>query len=584
MLQGMLKKRLAALCVVLMGLLAMAMPQLAQAEVPTSALDAVPAGAQIVFVVPNLQEMSDSVARVNTELGIHSPEMSDVLGMMKMQGGIEHGLDDTGSMLVVLPNVTSLFMGGGNEPPILMMIPVTDYAAFVGNFGATPDENGNADFVMPDGTPFYAKSQGDYAIMSPMQMMIMGYTPGNNAAGLLEKIGSQGESALGNSDVTILVDVETLAPMVMPMIDMGLMAATMEMQQMAEQDPTAKQALVAMQGFSQAVKATMSSLRGLSISIHDSENGLVMDWGAALVPDSALAKVLPGGEVDPAALIAQLPAEMALLTAAMDMEAINMKYIVESMQPMMQADPMLSKLYGDMLPLMENLTDTAVAWYAPANVDDPSSMYRTITVTSSTQPEQSLTALNQYMLSLDGTEIPMGPVDYMDPDGPQMVANYEASITEDAKQIAGVSIDSFILNMSMPEEMMNMGPEMAWVDAFTNYAGYFAATETSIISSTMQDDDFFATAITTATQGGGMTADDALASLHEGAAMVMLIDPNAIMQTAVLFEAIPPDQPELSIVGMSLATDGSSAGARVSVPFNTTRFVVETAGMMMGGF
>ena len=119
--------------------------------------------------------------------------------------------------------------------------------------------------------------------------------------------------------------------MLMPMIDMGMRTARMQMQQQAQGNPQAKQAAQWMNVGGNAMKALLSGMRGLAISLDAPATGVSLTAAAGMVEGSELAKALPGAQTSALALLDHVPDEPFLLAGGYDLDAIDLDYLMQSM-------------------------------------------------------------------------------------------------------------------------------------------------------------------------------------------------------------------------------------------------------------
>ena len=477
--------------------LALAFTAMVSASVPAAradvseVLDAAPQGSQVVFLVPSLQALSDASATLNTELGLNNPMMADMLATLKMMGGMQAGLDDDGPMMVVMPTVMAMAAGQG-QPPVLMFMPVTDYGAFVNNFGGAAGAGEIASVTMPGGRAAFAKRSGDFAVMSPLRPLVQQYQPGGGGDALLEKVGPAGREAMSESAVSMLVDIESIAPLVMPMIDMGIATAQMQMQQEAATNPQAAQAAQMAQVGGDLVRAVMQGMRGLAMSLDATEAGVLLRMTTQMKPESTLAKALPGGAGERTlAMLDRVPDEPYLIAASYDLHAMDVAMMIQSLVEAMPegvAGGGMAQLYADMVPLLDEMSAASFAWYAPQAENgqvDPSSMYRTVAAVASDDPRSSRGALGQYIASLNGLEIPAGTT----PDGQPLTMSYKTSHTGEAMRVEGSVVDTYSVETVYPPEMMQqMGPMTGMMQSFMSYSGYLAQTESGVVATTVEVD------------------------------------------------------------------------------------------------
>jgi hypothetical protein len=167
---------IAAACVVV-ALFAIA--PLARAQV----LQSVPSDALVVIKFGQLKGTSDKIAAFAKKLGLdqYKPEFADPLGSLKKEGKLTNGLDDNGEAAFYISNQPSQKKG---EPPVVLLLPVTDYAAFSGNFQGAKTE-GDATVIRFGGNneDSYMVNWGKYAAIGSTKESVAKKPDGLTVAG-----------------------------------------------------------------------------------------------------------------------------------------------------------------------------------------------------------------------------------------------------------------------------------------------------------------------------------------------------------------------------------------------------------------
>src|SRR5687768_13715285 len=125
----------------------------------------VPQDALVVIKLNNAEGMSKKLAALAQKLGLANmePRLADPLGLLRQEAGLKDGLDAKAEAAVVLFKPAP----GENEPQAVALIPVTDYKAFLSNFGDVKNEGGADSFTLPENPePFFASNWGKYAAIS----------------------------------------------------------------------------------------------------------------------------------------------------------------------------------------------------------------------------------------------------------------------------------------------------------------------------------------------------------------------------------------------------------------------------------
>jgi hypothetical protein len=136
-------------------------------------LQQVPGDSLVVFKVNNLKAGSDKFAKLAQDLGLAamSPELADPLGALQAKLHVQQGLKTDGEMAIVF--VDPAVVNGDNEKAMLVLLPVSDYKAFLGNWADAKTEAGISEVKMADNPePAYIANWGSYAALSPAKEVI----------------------------------------------------------------------------------------------------------------------------------------------------------------------------------------------------------------------------------------------------------------------------------------------------------------------------------------------------------------------------------------------------------------------------
>ncbi len=588
-------------CVVVASVTA-AVVQGVSAAVP-AALSQAPEGAQLVVIIPSMSELSGKLSMLNQTLGLDQDELTDALGAFKAEVGIADGLDDAGSALFVVQDLATAIQNEA-EPDVLMVLPVTDYPAFVASFqaeGAAPAGEGVTEVVLPDGQAGFAREVGGYAILGNNQQAVTDYAAGGDADAIGNRVGALGREYLGSCDAAAYVDLEALAPMLIQKIDEVIAEVQENFNQTAEMgmmDPSSLESMQAMMAmYSTAGKAIIGSAEGVVITLDISEHGIGLTDAIQFKPDSAVMKYLPGGGGNTASILSRLPKGSYIVAGAFDAKAFAFADLMEAAVAAFPEGNAQADLYRKAVPMVKQIQRYAGVFYTP----DPNALMAGTGALNMLQtyevPDSAayLTQAKEYIAGMNGTSIPLG---IPSPDGAALAMTYATSYTDNALQLDGVQVDQYSMNAQMPPQMMmQMGPMAGMMQMFTNFNGYAAEADGYYLSTTTLDQQLMAKGLATGKTGDGIGTDDALAEVREKAVppstaaeaylsfggVIETVGPMAMMFGLPAIEA-PADLPP---VGMGLGVDGQSAAARLYVPNETTKFIIDTVkdvqAQMMGG-
>ena len=113
-------------------------------------MDQMPEQALVVVKVTNLQGFSVKLAKLANDLQITAqvPQLADPLAALQDKLKITNGLDKAGDAAFAFldPAVTD----GNSDDSVLVLWPVSDYKAFIGNFPDAKDDGGISEVTLPD--------------------------------------------------------------------------------------------------------------------------------------------------------------------------------------------------------------------------------------------------------------------------------------------------------------------------------------------------------------------------------------------------------------------------------------------------
>ena len=180
-------------------------PLAARAQV----LEQVPSDALVVIKLNKLKQTSDKMAAFADKLGLAQqvPEMADPLTSMKEEMGVQEGLDEAGDAAIVFPNLEKREDG---DPAIVILVPVSDYKAFIGNFeGAKTEGDVTVATISEDEEESFIVERGKYAAITNTRNAIEQKPDGMKAAGLSAK-------ELEGKDIVAYVNMKSARAKILP--------------------------------------------------------------------------------------------------------------------------------------------------------------------------------------------------------------------------------------------------------------------------------------------------------------------------------------------------------------------------------
>jgi hypothetical protein len=244
------------------------------ATVRAQVLQQVPADSLVVFHIKNLTSFNEKAAVLAKKWGLveMTEKAGDPISAMFESMGIKDGVNKASDAAVVLANGDLK----GDQPPVIMLIPVTDYKAFLGNFGEAKKDGDLDVFKMKfsgelDKDETYAANWGKYAALTPVKELLSKKPDGFKPAGLVAK-------ELEAKDAVFVVNFKVLGPQLSTALKENKDKALEHVEQLMSKNekavkyiPLAKVALK--QGIAMA-EEFLTDVRGASYSINLSNDGI----------------------------------------------------------------------------------------------------------------------------------------------------------------------------------------------------------------------------------------------------------------------------------------------------------------------
>ena len=278
--------------------------------------DYIPGDALMVFKINKLKSVSDKAGKLATDFGLAAanPDAADPLATLKRDSGIAKGLNESGDFAFYTANAHLEAFNGGDdgedpEPPIVFLVPVSDYDAFTSNFQDVKEAGdgvSSGTLAKAEGETFYMMKMGDFAAVSTYQDLV------KKPSQAIQFAGVTGER-LGDRDATFYANFKQLGPMLKAQMD------KQENEDKAKQgfldgfknnEAAAKYQPVAEAAFDQLWLAGQSFLRdadAAALSMNLSDPGIGFGVVAQFKPDSYLAKLLPDHKTTDGSLLSGLP-------------------------------------------------------------------------------------------------------------------------------------------------------------------------------------------------------------------------------------------------------------------------------------
>jgi len=577
----------------------------ARAQAVPDVLNMAAADAEVILVVPNLAGASKKISQFMEALGMKDiPEMADPLGALKKKLGITKGLNENGAMLVSIGGIVSA-MQTGNEPQIAMLIPVSDYKAFIGNFDSK-DEDGISAFALPNGEPGYGKSIGGYALIGPNKDIISKYKAGNAKDAIAKAAGTIGARHLASNDISIVLNLKALGAQVRPMLKDLRAQADEGIEQGAEFAP----------------KQMMEMGKGVITSMFDSLDALLRDGELVIFggdmstkgvgftttaqfrEGSELAKFFPGGKGTAAGVTAMLPNNPYLIAMGLDVRGIDFKGMVDEFAKRMPKDNWMADMLKSATAMMPHAKRIGQAYYAPANAANLMMGLGGVSVVDTVDPAAYLKATRGYFDSMNKMKMEFGEFNGTNMNFTFTTTYKENALSPDAlANLGGAKVDEYVIKFNLPKELMDqMGDAGNMVSMMLRQAGYVATLDKTVMMTTTVDTNLVKVGVEAMKQGNGLGAANLVKQVREAGlpadsnyeifinvgAFAGLF--NQVTAMAQMFE-VPdfPQIPQLEVpnnlppVALGGQVEKGGMSARFYVPMPVISWVKDVAMKIQGG-
>jgi hypothetical protein len=429
----------------------------------------IPSDALVVFKINNVQRVNGEASALLREFGVaeQAPEMADPLAAFQAQTGLREGLNLDGSAAVYLANGEM----GGDEPPLVLLIPVSDYKAFLGNFAALQDEGEGVSRVKfreageeeVEGEPdfdAYVMQMGEYAALTPTRELLKKPEKAITFSGVTAQM-------LQERDVVAYVNFEQVGPMLLQRLqdENAREQAKEEMRQsIAENQQFAKFQPVVEVAIDQMFQLAENFLRDASAAAGTmdlSDEGVRFGMVGQFKPGSYFARLFGQVNASGDLPLSGLPeANYILFGGAVDNQAANQQFFTDVLGPVVEqlrkteGTEKLVEYVEATQAQMSAVGESRFGMLAPSGPLGGAPLFQQIYIQGGDvqklkQSQRRMAELQpEIMAELMPDAGDMGAM------GMGMVMNYE----ENAKQVADVSFDKLSTNMDDQAQQMNAMP------------------------------------------------------------------------------------------------------------------------------
>ncbi len=296
-------------------------------------LKQIPAGPIVVFKINNPQAISDRIAAFAARTGLSElePELKNPLAVVQRELGYDKGIDIKGEAAIAL---------FGQEPQVLLLVPVTDYAAFLTNFQDVKDEGNNISSFQHKDAPqtFYAVKRDKYAALSPTKELLA-----KEAGGL--QLSAMAQKQMDSADAAVFANLKVVGEMALPELRQGRQMITQGMDAELQNAPINQKFVPAIKALvSQALNVAEGALesgQGATLSVKLTDQGINATGSAEFAPESYGGKLLSSVKNSKDPLTAGLPDRKYFGYGGMVMDSASMLKAFDDF-----AGPALKELQG----------------------------------------------------------------------------------------------------------------------------------------------------------------------------------------------------------------------------------------------
>lgn len=280
-------------------------------------LDQVPSDAVGVLEVKDLQGLSTKVAKFAKSLGVDQfqPAFGDPLGYMQDQFDLKQGVNKNGDLAIAFFDKQKKGDAGENspageagEPPVIVLVPVSDYKAFLTNFKDVKDAGDDlSEVTVPkNGEKLFVVQRDKYAMAAMDKALLHA-----GKAGL--KLEGPAAKEAQSKDAIFYVNIHALRPH----LEKGLKEAhkglnkELDDPKAAQANPFGAQMTPQMRklfdSYFNAAEQIVKDGRSVTLSFNMSDTGIGLASLADFEPDSDLGKLVAKVKSTDEPLLAGLP-------------------------------------------------------------------------------------------------------------------------------------------------------------------------------------------------------------------------------------------------------------------------------------
>jgi hypothetical protein len=561
---------------------AMCASVLASRSAMAQVLDQVPSDALAVVKVNHIAETNTKLSNLMQKLGVSDvfPPAKDPVEAIETQLGLGAGLDNKRDAAAVLLN--GKFDDGPAPPPMLILLPVSDYQAFLGSVTVVRTEGDVSVVHFKDNDQdTFVENWGGYAAISPTKEDVTGKHDGLKPTGSAAK-------ELDSQDICVYVNFPALKTVLLPKLEEGQQKAMEALEKNAKQmdAPTKKLAQVALDQVMNGAKEFLNDCQSTTMGLSIGENGIAGNIVVDFVPDTYLGNLAGSIKSTDAPLLGGLPKATYLLYGGsiQDPKVAGKLFddavapIVKQLAEMGDDGKKLSTIVDMYKEAMVSTESTSGGLLAPTAALGQGSLLKFVAVVKGDAAK--IKAVQSH-----GAEVQADVMKMFGTPGSDLT---KITVTPDFKTIDGVKFDRVLTEVNPDNtsqeamraaEMMNRiyGP-----DGMSVISG--VVDPKTMITGMGLDDDFIGQVIEAAKTDKDVLTDDVKsvdADLPKTRSLVYYVAVDQMIQTGLSYArangmAIPVQLPNnLPPIGFNAGAEGTALRFNMFVPNKLTQGLVQ---------
>lgn len=571
--------------------------------------DLLPSDFELILAVPDLSTLNDRASSINNDLKLKITGLTDLLSEFQRALGMKKGVNANGSLFLVIENLQSLLTPPDSKDPdnpaqspsprFLALIPVSDYSAFVSNFGGSPDDL-IATLTLPAGQTAFCKIHRRYAIISSSSKMVENYQQGLTRSALSQIIGETGTKVLTQSDISLIIKPQNLSDHAFEQI-VNLLKPTPgpenENKNISTHTTNKKSDVdgaIWADIYHNSLLRIVKDSKNIVVGFNSTQEGLNVNLAMNFKSGSQTDNLLTG-TAPPSQLLDRIPQRDYLYGTTINLKQIQTQDLLNNLASELNAKgAWYQSLIKEAAPVIGKIQEASQVFYAPkAPINLGTRFMNTVMVLKVDDAQNFLSDVEKFLTDVNGKTYPIGPLskdETLETDSRSHVTvtslYADNAINDDRAQIAQYQF-LYTLPLHVHTEMSEMGRRMM-VLGLNDQQGYIAAVgANTIVITTATDSQLMKDTLTALnrTDSNGLGKTSMLQSATEqgldSASIQLHLNVRSVMKTTYLLiklllevkdnDPVFPDQ--LMPLSFSCKTFDDALQAKLHFPMQTIAYL-----------